>query len=926
MKYKDKEYRQIRIFLSSTFKDMQEERDALVKLFRQLAVEGRKHHISITLLDLRWGITDDQKKNGMVISICLQEIDNSRPFFIGLIGKRYGWVPSGEELNSADLFVKFPRLKYYADKGMSITEIEMRYGALDSDANIHSIFLCKQGIKPESPNHQNLIKDIDKSENTNLFTYSSIPSLVDTVREQFLKMMDESLEEELKDSQEKILDIQERVLYQKSEGYVKVGDYKDQLDEWVGNDQPVVTITGESGSGKTSLIASWVKENAYMFDKTIYYFIGEEDASSQPIDIQKFIIKEIEKYYGIDLELDKVQAQWDEALPEDFGLEMEKALKEVGKREESLLLVLDGLNYIDNQGINKLLIWLPEIPQGVKMILSTVPQDLTYNSIVETKNYTLIEMGELKQSELMEIAKTYLARFGKSLDPKLFRMIADNKIYKKNSILKILLDDLISYGVHEELPVQIEKYAKSKDVEDFFDRIVERAETFYGKQKIKHLLLLLLISKKGLEEADIQDILRLTPLEWSEIYCGLINYLIFTNGKYTLRYPELSAAIEYRYSKTKKEEIDTLRRNIILTLGNRENEEDEIAFQAFQLNDYNLLYATLEPFEVMADLIVREERLFFQYWKELQKQGFSFSNYLDNMPMDKEYLEEKIPFLAHVVDLELNNLELATAFIEKYTLLLSSSNENKEELSDLYIFLANLNAKYNNFEISEDYLKKAKSLLNSLPDLPEWKYSEYYFVKGTNLYKQQNFEKALETINLSLSLSKKNEYYDEIDDWKSLNLRGLVLLGMKCYEEAIESFEKALELTTSFLTSKLLEPSLIINNIGYCYLEMGEYDIAEEYLNKAIDQYIDIFGNPNLEFYLPVSNLITVNIRKKNYEEAKENLEFLLKILDESDQAYIYQYLWIYKNLGEVEMALGNSRKAKKWMKKAEKLSKESYN
>ena len=44
-------------------------------------------------VDLRWGITDEQKSEGKVLPICLDEIQRCRPYFIGLLGERYGWVP-----------------------------------------------------------------------------------------------------------------------------------------------------------------------------------------------------------------------------------------------------------------------------------------------------------------------------------------------------------------------------------------------------------------------------------------------------------------------------------------------------------------------------------------------------------------------------------------------------------------------------------------------------------------------------------------------------------------------------------------------------------------------------------------------------------------------------------------------------------------
>lgn len=45
--------RRLKVFLSSTFSDMQEERDAIVKLFRELSTEGIRRGIDIKLVDLR---------------------------------------------------------------------------------------------------------------------------------------------------------------------------------------------------------------------------------------------------------------------------------------------------------------------------------------------------------------------------------------------------------------------------------------------------------------------------------------------------------------------------------------------------------------------------------------------------------------------------------------------------------------------------------------------------------------------------------------------------------------------------------------------------------------------------------------------------------------------------------------------------------
>ena len=83
--------RNARIFLSSTFRDFGEERDLLVrKVFPSLRERLRDRFVELVGVDLGWGSTADQAERGEVLPICLAEIDRARPFFVGLLGERYG--------------------------------------------------------------------------------------------------------------------------------------------------------------------------------------------------------------------------------------------------------------------------------------------------------------------------------------------------------------------------------------------------------------------------------------------------------------------------------------------------------------------------------------------------------------------------------------------------------------------------------------------------------------------------------------------------------------------------------------------------------------------------------------------------------------------------------------------------------------------
>ena len=123
--------RSVRIFLSSTFRDFGEERDLLVKrVFPALRAKLRERFVELVDVDLRWGITPEQAERGEVLPICLSELDRARPYFIGLLGERYGWIPPADSY-AIDLLERQPWL-YDHRGGKSVTELEILHGVLNN--------------------------------------------------------------------------------------------------------------------------------------------------------------------------------------------------------------------------------------------------------------------------------------------------------------------------------------------------------------------------------------------------------------------------------------------------------------------------------------------------------------------------------------------------------------------------------------------------------------------------------------------------------------------------------------------------------------------------------------------------------------------------------------------------------------------------
>jgi hypothetical protein len=86
----------VKVFISSTFKDMNAERDVLIKNVFPRLREWAEEALGVLVqeVDLRWGVTEEQARKGQVLDLCLEGIDECKPYFLCMLGKRYGWTPA----------------------------------------------------------------------------------------------------------------------------------------------------------------------------------------------------------------------------------------------------------------------------------------------------------------------------------------------------------------------------------------------------------------------------------------------------------------------------------------------------------------------------------------------------------------------------------------------------------------------------------------------------------------------------------------------------------------------------------------------------------------------------------------------------------------------------------------------------------------
>lgn len=143
------EKKNVCVFISSTFIDMEVERDIINnEILNQLRDDFSGVNVDIYFVDLRWGINtvdvdNNKKRNEKILKVCMSEIDRCHPYFIGLLGKRYGWTPDDELLYSCFVEKEIKECKqFFSVDKLSVTALETYHALVQKELNHERCFIC----------------------------------------------------------------------------------------------------------------------------------------------------------------------------------------------------------------------------------------------------------------------------------------------------------------------------------------------------------------------------------------------------------------------------------------------------------------------------------------------------------------------------------------------------------------------------------------------------------------------------------------------------------------------------------------------------------------------------------------------------------------------------------------------------------------
>ncbi len=599
-----------RVFVSSTFTDMKEERRLLQKnVFPKLEKFCEENSAKFQAVDLRWGVSEESQLNQKTLDICFNEINRCqritpKPNFIILLGDKYGWQPVPTKIPEAEMDKIFGVIRK-EEEGMLNTWYKLDENAVPAEYVIQSrgkeyasykewrkvereilnilrnavsklSFTNEQRIKYfASATHQEIVRGALDTDNPEDHVFAMIREidglpqaesaegyidLIDGKPDKYCRTQLEQLKTELKDKlgnncisysakwkngmagieDSKAFEMQlynflETVIKEQIkfiispdeiEREVKLhSEFKEKLIEHFfgrqeilktiesylndNSQQNILSIIGESGTGKSSVIAKAIQEyesknqNAIM----VYRFIGTTSRASNLVSLLQSICAQVAKEFGETLESLAGDGR-EKSLFEISGMmEIFRKCLALSSEQKPIVVFLDALDQLNEKDNTRSLYWLPKVlPLNSKLIVSSLPELETSLSETNIEHLSLLQEQEAKQ-----ILDGWFQYIHRKLTTEQFNEIIQK--FNQNGLaiyLKLAFERAKHWHSYDK---NIEVH---EDVNGIINDFITVLEEEHSREFVENVICYLLCGRyQGLTENEILEILVFDKEYWN---------------------------------------------------------------------------------------------------------------------------------------------------------------------------------------------------------------------------------------------------------------------------------------------------------------------------------------------------------------------------------------------------------------------------
>jgi tetratricopeptide (TPR) repeat protein len=634
--------RAIRIFVSSTFRDMGAERDRLAKfVFPALHRLCEERGVGFADVDLRWGITDEESAEGRVLPICLEEIEGCRPYFIGVLGERYGWVPEGIP---DELIETQPWLAEHLKK--SVTELEIIHGVLRAPEMVdRCFFYFRDPTYAESAPEDQRADFISEDEASR----RKLEALKERIRRSGLPLREgypdpqelaALVEADMRAVIEDIFPpttvpdplVRERSTHEsyarpRRALYIGRKSYFDRLDTHAASDDGPLVITGMSGGGKSALVANWIENRRAVVPNVpiVVHYTGASASSADWLSMCRRVAAELSRVTETPFDLPETDA------PVETRAKFIDSLFRVASTSRAVL-VIDGLNQLEDREGALDLAWLPyALPPGLRIVLTVLPGRPLDEA--RRRGWHEFAVDPLDAAERERLIKEYLSTYRKQLPTVELRRIAEAPQCANPLFLRTLLEELRLWGAHETLRDAIADYLSVTTVGNLFEKVLARWEVDYERSRpglVRDAMVALWAARRGLDETELLAVLgeegtALPRARFSPLYLAAEAALLPRSGLLGFAHDFIRQAVSDRYLPEVADHVAAhalLARHFATQERTRPRVVDELPWLYQQAGMWNELATLVGDLGFLKAVRTADKYDQTRYWAALEVAGF----------------------------------------------------------------------------------------------------------------------------------------------------------------------------------------------------------------------------------------------------------------------------------------------------------------
>ena len=861
--------REVRVFLSSTFRDFNEERKLLAtRVFPYLNRRARERGVELVEVDLRWGVTQEQAEDGHALEICLKQIERCKPFFIGMLGDSYGSLtpPQRQLLQGApELLAQRPWLDGRIGEA-SYTELEIEHSLqLLRDPKLvgQAFFYFRDpayskpkadagepGWRSDAPadcQKLELLRSKIRSSGYPLVEGLKDPeAIAERIKADLWALIDSRFPEgEQPDALAK--EEHKHADYRRSrtrEGqYIGGKGYIDKLECWLAEGKQQILITGESGAGKSALIANWMAahQQSHPTDGLYAHHLGcTNDANALRPLLGRLIDTASRELLaaGVIQEALAVPENWWELVAK-VAESLETISLWCEEQGNRWIWVLDGLDRLDLED-QKALPWLPQnLPARIHVVASALK--CRAREILNERGYTTLIIEALAQEEQGLLIQNYLGRYSRELEGGLRDQITAHPLAGSPLFLKVLLEELRQCGRYETLKTQLDFYLSSQTTDDLYERVLERLESDGNGDSVRKVMTALWASRAGLSEPELLAITGLVPLQWAPIDLALEKAFGRNGNRLVFDHDYLRIAVEDRYlpsEEARRQAHSDLADWYQAREGWDERNSEELPWQ---LQEAGLL-GDLRDWLLMPGILAnlqwdRGGRETINYWQ------------IARAKEDGELDELIAEAVEDEIEKRREDADDLIWFVDRLAGLLSEAGLYRELLLRLRALSLELE------EASED--RDEESMLSSLQWLADAHGDRANYQEAEQLY-----QRCLEARERLLGPEHPSTL-------TTVNNLGLLYSDKGDYEQAEALYLRALEASERLLGPEHPDTLTTVGNLGLLYSDKGDYEQAEGLYLRALEAKERLLGPEHPDTLTTVNNLAGLYQDKGDYEQAE---------------------------------------------------------